>query len=121
MRNPKLFAGERRVQHYHATKISIFTSNNINTREKRQDRRVLATETGDVGQLEAPGDQFSQACKVARQRPLSFFGGAIVGILALDISQDPLKSWIEERAAESGLAFRAARKKLEKAQNVSKS
>lgn len=37
------------------------------------------------------------------------------------IDSDPLKSWIEEQAAESGLAFRAARKKLEEAQNVSES
>jgi len=40
---------------------------------------------------------------------------------SLIANTDPLKSWIEERAAESGLAFRAARKRLEEAQDVSES
>lgn len=92
MRNPQIFAG-RRIQDYHAMdtdKNYICYSNYISVRGKRQASRILATRTSDVGQLEATGEQQNmhlQACKMARQRPLSFFGGAIVGILALDISQ----------------------------------
>lgn len=86
--SPTVAAGGRRIQQIHATyanRNAIFTSTSIGLREKRQDSRIFAIETGDVrleGQV--AGDQ---ACKVARQRPLSFVGGAIVGILALDISQ----------------------------------
>lgn len=83
--SPTVAVGGWRIQQIHATcanKSTIFTSRSISVREKRRDWRILATETGNVGQL--AGDQ---ACKIARQRPLSFVGGAIVGILALDISQ----------------------------------
>jgi hypothetical protein len=54
--------------------------------------------------------------------PISFLGGIVAGFLALDVKQDPLKSWIDTRAAEAGLAYQAAKERLdEKQRNSSKS
>lgn len=34
------------------------------------------------------------------QSPFVFLMGAFTGIMALDVQQDPLKSWIDDRAQE---------------------
>jgi hypothetical protein len=46
------------------------------------------------------------------REPVTFLGGVIAGFLALDIEQDPLKTWVATRAAEAGLAYTAARERL---------
>lgn len=48
--------------------------------------------------------------------PVSFLGGIVAGFLALDVKQDPLKTWIDTRAAEAGLAYQAAMERLEEQQ-----
>jgi hypothetical protein len=50
---------------------------------------------------------------LAVAEPISFLGGIVAGFLALDISQDPLKTWIDSRAAESGIVYQAAKERLE--------
>lgn len=35
------------------------------------------------------------------RNPVAFFGGFFVGIMELDVTQDPLREWIQERVQES--------------------
>ncbi|KAI8106867.1 hypothetical protein M9434_001521 [Picochlorum sp. BPE23] len=34
------------------------------------------------------------------KNPVAFFGGCFVGIMELDVTQDPLKGWIQERVED---------------------
>lgn len=57
---------------------------------------------------------------MAVAEPVSFLGGIVAGFLALDVQQDPLKTWIDTRAAEAGLAYQAAKERLEDEQQRQK-
>lgn len=49
---------------------------------------------------EAQSSSSSSSSKLMRallKNPVAFFGGCFVGIMELDVTQDPLKGWIQER------------------------
>lgn len=46
------------------------------------------------------------------KEPITFWGGIFAGFLDLDVKQDPLKSWVDSRAAEAGLKYTAAKQAL---------
>ncbi len=37
------------------------------------------------------------------QEPVAFWGGAFAGILGLDLSQDPLRGWLERTSVNAGV------------------
>lgn len=45
--------------------------------------------------------------------PVSFLGGMFAGFLALDLNQEPLRSWVQQRAGEAGLKYQAVVERLE--------
>lgn len=41
------------------------------------------------------------------QEPVAFLGGFFVGLLAVDTSDEPLRSWLEERKIEAGVLIKS--------------
>lgn len=46
-----------------------------------------------------PLSELTPILKAFSQQPISFTGGLLSGILRLNPSQDPLKSWLEQQGA----------------------
>ena len=44
-------------------------------------------------------DELSPLFKELMQNPVAFTGGLVSGLLRLDLSQDPVKSWLEKQGA----------------------
>ena len=45
-------------------------------------------------------DELSPIVKELGQQPLAFMGGLFAGVFRLDLSEDPLKSWLENQGAD---------------------
>ncbi|MEW5301798.1 MAG: hypothetical protein WDW36_004636 [Sanguina aurantia] len=41
--------------------------------------------------------------RIALQEPVAFFGGLVVGALRLNLTEDPLKGWVDRTAELAGL------------------
>ncbi|EFN60005.1 hypothetical protein CHLNCDRAFT_133169 [Chlorella variabilis] len=55
----------------------------------------------------------TQLLEAAVKEPVAFLGGVFAGFLALDMQKEPLKSWLQETAAEAGLRYQATVERLE--------
>jgi len=86
-------------------------------------KKYVCAASNGIGRDEKPSSEgLDGVVAAALAEPISFLGGIVAGFLALDVKQDPLKSWIDTRAQEAGLAYQAARERLEEQQrNSSKS
>ncbi|KAL4531117.1 hypothetical protein Ndes2437A_g08480 [Nannochloris sp. 'desiccata'] len=83
-------------------------------------RRCICAASNGIGRDKKPSSEGLDGIVAAVvAEPISFLGGMVAGFLALDVKQDPLKIWIDTRAAEAGLAYQAAKERLEEQQRNS--
>ncbi|MEA5554771.1 hypothetical protein VB713_27995 [Anabaena cylindrica UHCC 0172] len=47
-------------------------------------------------------DELSPIFKQATQHPVSFFGGLFSGVLRLNLTDDPVKTWLDQHISSSG-------------------
>lgn len=50
------------------------------------------------------------------QEPVAFLGGVVVGLLGLNLQEDPLKSWLQQTSADAKVSIPTSLKSLNKAQ-----
>lgn len=46
-------------------------------------------------------DELAPIFREITQQPISFFGGFFSGVLRLDLSDDPVKSWLDQQAGSA--------------------
>lgn len=65
----------------------------------RSAARQGTSEEDEEGRLaqSSPSSSSSKLMRALLKNPVAFFGGCFVGIMELDVTQDPLKGWIQER------------------------
>ncbi|PRW60851.1 UPF0426 chloroplastic [Chlorella sorokiniana] len=68
---------------------------------------------GAAGSSSSSGPIDTPILKAAAGDPIAFWGGVFAGALGLDLRQDPLKTWVEQTAAEAGLRYQATVQRLE--------
>ncbi|WPT10964.1 hypothetical protein PSENEW3n2_00002136 [Picochlorum sp. SENEW3] len=69
---------------------------------------VMCRSAARQGSLEEEQKPLAQSSSSSSSRlmwallknPVAFFGGCFVGIMELDVTQDPLKGWIQERVED---------------------
>lgn len=44
----------------------------------------------------------------ALQEPVAFWGGAFAGLFSLTLTEEPLKTWIENTSADAGISYQIA-------------
>jgi hypothetical protein len=47
-------------------------------------------------------DELSPIFKELTQQPVAFLGGFVSGVFRLNLSDDPVKSWLDEQAGATG-------------------
>jgi hypothetical protein len=106
-----------------AIKSPTFSRNSLSSQPKAVVNRtsvsrrcVCAASKGSRRDSKPSSEALNGILAVAVAEPISFLGGIVAGFLALDVKQDPLKTWIDTRAAEAGLAYQAAKERLEEQQ-----
>jgi len=57
--------------------------------------------------------------RAAVKEPVAFWGGVFAGVLRLNLTEDPLKSWVERTASQAGLPGRPGAKPAAASQSLS--
>lgn len=60
----------------------------------------LEEEQKPLAQSSSSSSSSSKLMWALLKNPVAFFGGCFVGIMELDVTQDPLKGWIQERVED---------------------
>jgi hypothetical protein len=47
-------------------------------------------------------DEFTPVFKELTQHPVAFLGGFVSGVLKINLSDDPVKSWLDQQTGTSG-------------------